>query len=655
LQQVSNAPHQARSLLTLHLALVGGKRRVCSNNGCCMDTPFPILSPEAFDAMMSNAQSAATSSPSAASPPSMSASGVNANLSQALAWSLELAPQVISNLVSRSLQSMDRKLVTLLGTEQAHAIEAAAVAMEEQRLRWSQQITALLRMAIAYPSPAKMASILPKVDLRICATEAAQLDALVQQQGSRRGNPLAPQAYVQAILELLSRSEASPTQRQIWAEHLLGALSSQLAWVYLQLHAVLRDPSSREASALSQAAGFDDYAAIAYGFARAEPDAVSGDDEAATNTQTQVLAEQARRTVVRLRKYLGLTEASENALAQALSGDAMALLLDDLDQAEQLMAQIRERGLPMPSLDDETEDSAGQVGQAQASVAAPVPAAAVSEDQISEQIAELIKTYQNTTSPSLQRVPVPLREALEDLKLPLLHLALQDAKLLSDIAHPARQLLEMLAQRSLRYSSEMAEGFTTFMSPVSKLIEAVASVRQPSARVYEQAGSSLRALWQRQDEAVALAQARLEQEKEQLQAAKVLAGRLAFELVGRRDAGDAPPVIKQFLMGPWAQVLAKAQLFPDRPDDAQRYTQVLVALLWSVSVRRAAARKTEHAALLPKLMPALKEGLQSIKLADVQIDGHLSDIKKLHDAVQATMLAADTDTSVSDPAPLLAI
>jgi hypothetical protein len=215
--------------------------------------------------------------------------------------------------------------------------------------------------------------------------------------------------------------------------------------------------------------------------------------------------------------------------------------------------------------------------------------------------------------------------------------------------------LELITQRSLRYASEMAEGFVAFMNPIDKLIEAMALMRQPNVRVYEQACSSLRAVWQRQDDAVAQEQAKQEREKEQMQGAKQLAGRLAFELVGRRDAGDAPPMIKQFLMGPWAQVLARAQLFPEQPGDTQRYTQVLAALLWSVSVRRAAPRKAEHAALCPKLTPALKTGLQSIKLADVQIDGFLSDIRKLHEAVQATDVAVDADTSASDAAPLLAM
>jgi hypothetical protein len=101
-------------------------------------------------------------------------------------------------------------------------------------------------------------------------------------------------------------------------------------------------------------------------------------------------------------------------------------------------------------------------------------------------------------------------------------------------------------------------------------------------------------------------------------------------------------------------VLAKAQLFPQDAGDVQRYTQALAALLWSVSLRRAAPRKAEHTALVTQLAPVLKAGLQSIGMPDVQADALLSDIKKLQEAVQVCVVAPDTDTSVSDPAPLLA-
>lgn len=619
-----------------------------------MDTPFPTLSAEDFDALVSRQEQVAARevAPAAEGVPSEQGDAVPENLRQAFAWSLELAPQLMTNLVSRALQSMDRKLVSLAGAHPTPLLEAGAVAMERQRMAWTKQFTPLLRMAMAYPSPAKMAPIMARVDLRICAQESAQLDLLVKSAGSRRVHPLGPQAYVQALLELINRSPAQPEHKQMWAEHLLPALSSQLVWVYLQLQAVLRDPSSREASSMSQTDGFTAFAALAFGVTGSDQ-SPPVDEETGIDTQTQRLAEQASRTVGRLRKHLGLPQEQVDALALALSGNPMDALLQDLDTADKLMAQIRERGLPMPSM-DENLDALHEHTQAN-TLLLPIEEKPVPPEVNEAQIADLLKAYQNTTSPSLQRVPVPLQEALDDLKQPLLMLAREDASLLSDDSHPARRWLALVTQRSLRYASELSEGYVAFITPVNKLIEAIAAMRQPSNRVFEQASTNLETLWQRQDDAAAEEQVRKAQEIEQMQAAKQLAGRLGFELIGRADASDAPPLVKQFLMGPWAQVLARAQLFAQRSGDMQRYSQALAALLWSVSLRRAAPRKSEHATLVTKLQPVLKTGLKSINMPDAQADALLADIQKLQEAVQASVLASDTDTSMSDPAPLLAV
>ena len=621
-----------------------------------MEVPFPNLSTDDFDALVS--QHAAQDQSQGLNPAHANASaghgvGVSQGLREAFALSLELAPQVMTNLVSRALQSMDRKLVSMGDMQLAALLEQAAVALDENRLGWARQFIPLLRIAIAYPSPAKMSAIMQHVDLRICAAESEQLDQLVKAQGSQRPNPLGPLAYAQALVELINRNPAHPELRKIWAEHLLAALSSQLAWVYLQLQAVLRDPSSRESSALAQDASFGELAAVAFGFSRSGADTPEAAQDVGLDTQTQQLAEQARVTVLRLRKHLGLPEQQGDALAQALGGNPMDALLQDLDESEQLMAQIRERGLPMPSFDPSL-DAFTPSTQTQLldmpTAAAPLPPREISIAQITE----LLKGYQNTTSPALARVPVPLQEALDDLKLPLFALAQADASLLSDEQHPAQKFLFLITQRSLRYTSELADGYLAFFTPVDKLITAFAGMRAPSSKAFDQACASLGALWQRQDDAAAQELSRKNLQEEQMLVIKQLAGRLGFQLVGRKDAGDAPPMIKQFLMGPWAQVLAKAQLFPELEGDLQRYTQALAALLWSVSLRRAAPRKPEHAALIPQLTVQLKAGLLSIHMPEIQVDSLLSDISKLQAAVQASIVAPDADTSMSDAAPLLA-
>jgi Protein of unknown function (DUF1631) len=609
-----------------------------------MDTSSPQLSTQDFDALIMKQKALDTSASQALSG---TANALSANLIAALAWSIEHAPQVINHLISRSVQSMDRKAISLAGSPQAQMLEDASAALEQCRGLWIEQYPALLRMAMAYPAPEKIAALLPQIDLRICAAEAAVLDDLVKAQGAPR-NPLAPAAYVQALLELVARTDASPAQRPIWAAHLLAALSSQLAWLYLQLHAVLRDPSPFETSTAIASQDFSLDAQYAYGTMAMASDAAASHAEFDADPQTLALAQQARRTVMRLRDYLSLPAEPVLDLALAQHMPAIEAMVLDLDQAELLMAQIQERGLPMPSLEDEPENPAGHIAQ-QSQVLTSQQHPASLEDQI----ASLIETYQNTTSSTLQRTPPQLRSQLENLKSPLLILVQEDATVLTNAEHPARQFLELISQRSLRYANETVDDFSSFILPVEKLISSISSMKYVNTRVFEKAIAKLVKYWAIVDEKEAQQELSRAQEEERILAAQQLAGRLSFELIGRKDASDAPAMIKQFLMKPWAQVLARAQLIEQDSASYQRYMQAMVALLWSVSLARAAPRKSEHAMLIFELMPQIQEGLQSIGMPEGQIKDLLADISKLHDTVQACPVGESTDEDDAEPVPEL--
>jgi hypothetical protein len=227
--------------------------------------------------------------------------------------------------------------------------------------------------------------------------------------------------------------------------------------------------------------------------------------------------------------------------------------------------------------------------------------------------------------------------------MPLEQLAALDASLLTQGDHPVRQFLEAVSKRGLLFASETADGFDSYLGPVEKMITAIIQITTPSAKLYSEALVRLQPVWKVQDEELK----RLAEEKERslarLEVRKQLASRLAFELVSRRDASDAPVPVKQFLMGPWAQVLARAQLHPQHPQDEQRYEYIAALLLWSVSMRRAGSCKEELVRLAPQLTQALRAGLASVQHAPADTDIFLTELKKLHEAVLTSDYVDDSD------------
>jgi hypothetical protein len=183
------------------------------------------------------------------------------------------------------------------------------------------------------------------------------------------------------------------------------------------------------------------------------------------------------------------------------------------------------------------------------------------------------------------------------------------------------------------------------------MITAIIQISPPSAKLYSEALVRLQPVWKVQDEELK----RLAEDKERtlarLEVRKQLASRLAFELVSRRDASDAPVPVKQFLMGPWAQVLARAQLHPQHPQDEQRYEYAVALLLWSVSMRRAGSRKEELVRLAPLLTQTVRMGLASVQHTLADTDAFLTELSKLHEAVLASDEFDDSDDTYPPEPP----
>lgn len=603
-----------------------------------MDTPFPTLSadflnvppqtggvptpaqPEALPALIDEP----IESPSA-DPVSDTAAvhqvdtALSQGLREALLTALELAPQMIDNLIGRALLGMDRQATAHPDAAQKALLDSSAVALDAYRRRWIQQFPPLLRIAFAHP-PAPDAA-LPIADLRVCSEEMAQLEALVLEAGSQRGNPLGAPSYVRAVNELISRSQARPDQRQAWAHFLMGALGTQLAWVYLQLAACLRTPGERDLSRSQQDAQFVQYAEHVFGLGgQAPPDLPAVvTPESMMTPQMRALAEEARQTVKKLRAVLGLPPSEDVQL-----GDEMARMMQDIEESERLMIEVNKRGLDPD---------------------APVV------DQTHLKVERLLNDYRNATTPSLARLPQPVRATLERLQQPLEQLAALDASLLTRGDHPVRQFLEAVSKRGLLFASETTDGFDSYLGPVEKMITAIIQISPPSAKLYSEALVRLQPVWKVQDEELK----RLAEDKERtlarLEVRKQLASRLAFELVSRRDASDAPVPVKQFLMGPWAQVLARAQLHPQHPQDEQRYEYAVALLLWSVSMRRAGSRKEELVRLAPLLTQTVRMGLASVQHTLAETDAFLTELSKLHEAVLASDEFDDSDDTYPPEPP----
>ena len=296
--------------------------------------------------------------------------------------------------------------------------------------------------------------------------------------------------------------------------------------------------------------------------------------------------------------------------------------LEDIAQLERLVSRLAQTQPEQASRSALLGTQRSQYGALYAAAGSPEPAAASIEV-----VARMVENIAQDSRllPSVQR-------AVQDLEPAICQLVQHDPRFFSDSGHPARRLLDELTQRSLAFSGEDAPGFSRFMRLTNEVVTHLVSCDITSAAPFETVLKALQAAWDAQEKKVqALRQAEeeklLKAEQRQMLTEKIAAGIRALAGVEH-----VPSDVMDFVAGPWAQVVALAQIdnTDKKTDDPGGYVALVPDLLWSVQPDLARADIPRLRALVPGLLQTLRTGMQSIDYPLAKSNALLARLLNLH-------------------------
>ncbi len=247
-----------------------------------------------------------------------------------------------------------------------------------------------------------------------------------------------------------------------------------------------------------------------------------------------------------------------------------------------------------------------------------------------------------------ERLLVPVQQLIRRMEPALLLLAMVDPRLFTNRQHPARVLVQEVADHSMAYASVEATGFAQFVEGVTHAIAPLEHDAIEDAEPFEYALHQLQHEWKRT--AVANARNR-EQAMRALQHAEqrnLLAEKVAREIAAHPDALRVPALVVDFLCGPWAQVVAQARIQGESVQaDADKYQALISALLWSTHPELTRKNIAKLTRLVPRLLGTLREGLDTIRYPATKTSAFLEALMGLH---QQAFRAAKSP-QVPPPAP----
>jgi hypothetical protein len=225
-----------------------------------------------------------------------------------------------------------------------------------------------------------------------------------------------------------------------------------------------------------------------------------------------------------------------------------------------------------------------------------------------------------------------MQKAVQNLEPALKQLVRFDPRFFTDAGHPARRLLDEMTQRSLAFASEDAPGFAQFVRLVNEAVTHLASSQIKDATPFETVLKALYSAWDTQEQRVKAKEAAAQKARQRAEQRAMLAEKISVDIRKLPDMGQVPADVLNFAAGPWADVVALAQVSQQdgAEDDPGGYLALVPMLLWSAQPELTRAEPERLTQAIPDMLAKLREGLGTINYPAAKTSAFLEQLVALH-------------------------
>jgi hypothetical protein len=248
-----------------------------------------------------------------------------------------------------------------------------------------------------------------------------------------------------------------------------------------------------------------------------------------------------------------------------------------------------------------------------------------------------------------EHIPAAAKAHLGRLQIPTLKVALLDKSFFSSKSHPARRLLDLLAESAMgldHASPKEGEVVQLIERAVQRVLDEFVTDQQVFERIAADVAGFIEER-SRAEAALVERSARLIEERERDEDARLA----AHDALARRLAAREwiPPVVRTMLQGPWNQALARVHRAEG--EDSAMWKGLLATvddLLWSVEPKHAADDRKRLVTMLPGMLKRIQLGMERGEMAPEERTLFLGSLVDCH---AAAMKAGQRGLAAVPPSP----
>ncbi len=244
-------------------------------------------------------------------------------------------------------------------------------------------------------------------------------------------------------------------------------------------------------------------------------------------------------------------------------------------------------------------------------------------------------------------LPDAMKALLSRLQIPMLKVAIIDKTFFSKKVHPARRLLNNLAQAAIGWNDDGDRSPGGLFGTVESIVKRVLTDFDDDPAIFTALNDEFNEWWEREQRGADVAEQRTNQVtrgKEQLRAAKAavtdeLNKRLQFQK-------QLPDAVISLLRDGWKDVLLLNYLRQGpESEEWKESLEIVDKLLWSVAPKKEYAERQELLRNIPELLRNLRERLNAISFDQHKMARLFKELQNCHIAcLRGKKLSAGVDT-----------
>ena len=251
-------------------------------------------------------------------------------------------------------------------------------------------------------------------------------------------------------------------------------------------------------------------------------------------------------------------------------------------------------------------------------------------------------------------LPMEMQVLLARLQIPYLKAAILDRRLFAHADHPARQLLDELAEAAKGWSAE-SDRDQRLLNKVRSVVETLLSDFDDDIEVFTRQLDDFRKFLDSTNRRAQLAEQRAAEAtrgREKLQQAR---RRAAQEILARIEGRDLPSLVNGILTRAWANYLVLTLL--RHGEDSKEFRvglRFVDDFVWSVGPIRSDAERDRLQQLMPLLEKSLRHGLATVAFQDSDVESLMRQLNALYNGQlgRAPEVPAQAAKAVSEPMPI---